>query len=165
MLFKQGRSNGRIALTHHWNRMWNTTLPVRWWFQKAAMGSDKNPLSVVQGQHPWLCALSIADILSCPKSIGSIGGTPIFQRQQYSNCSKAGGCRVAPLMRGFGRNVLIVSRVTSTPGCTRVQLIFQEIDTASRVFCAHRADLPKSYLGTCRVSDQNNFHPFFAVYI
>jgi hypothetical protein len=112
-----------------------------------------------------LCALSTAESLSCPKSIGSIGGTPIFQGQQYSNCSKAGGCRVAPLVRGFGRNLLIVSRVTLTPGCTRVQLIFQEIDTASRVFCAHRADLPKSYLGTCRVSDQNNFHPFFAVYI
>ena len=29
MWFKQGCSNGRIALTHHWNRMWTSTLPIR----------------------------------------------------------------------------------------------------------------------------------------
>ena len=38
-----------------------------------------NFYKVAQGQHPLLCALSTAETgLSCPKSIGSIGGTPIF---------------------------------------------------------------------------------------
>ena len=56
--------------------------------------------------------------LSCPKSIGSIGRNTIFQGQQYSSCSKAGGCRAAQLLGGFRRNLLIVSWVTHTPGCT-----------------------------------------------
>jgi hypothetical protein len=43
---------------------------------------------------------------------------PIFQGQKYSSCSKAGGCRAAQLLGAFRRNLLIVSRVTSTPGCT-----------------------------------------------
>ena len=51
---------------------------------------------VAQGQHPLLCALSTAESLSCPKSIGSIGGTPIFWGQQYSSCSKAGGAMWVP---------------------------------------------------------------------
>jgi hypothetical protein len=71
-----------------------------------------------QGQHPLLCALTTAESLSCPKSIGSIGGPTIFYGQQYSSCSKAGGCRAAQLLGGFHRNLLIVSWVTSTPGCT-----------------------------------------------
>ena len=73
---------------------------------------------VAQGQHPLLCALSTAESLSCPKSIGSIGGTSIFCGQQYSSCSKAGGCRAAQLLGGFRRNLLIVSWATPTPGCT-----------------------------------------------
>jgi hypothetical protein len=56
--------------------------------------------------------------LSCPKSIGSIGGSTIFQGQQYSSCWKAGGCRAAQLLGGFHRDLLIVSWVAPTPGCT-----------------------------------------------
>jgi hypothetical protein len=55
---------------------------------------------------------------SCLQSIGSIGGTTIFQGQQYSSCSKAGGCRAALLLGGFRRDSLIVSWVAPTPGCT-----------------------------------------------
>ena len=81
-------------------------------------GRRGNFYQVAQGQHSLLCALSTAESLSCPKSIGSIGGTPIFSGQQYSRCSKADGCRAAQLLGGFRRNLLIVSWVTSTPGCT-----------------------------------------------
>ena len=42
----------------------------------------------------------------------------IIQGQKYSSCSKAGGCRAAQLLGGFRRNLLIVSWVTPTPGCT-----------------------------------------------
>ena len=65
-----------------------------------------------------VCGLSSAESLSCPKSIGSIGGTPIFWGQQYSSCSKAGGCWAAQLLGDFRRNLLIVSWATPTPGCT-----------------------------------------------
>ena len=73
---------------------------------------------------------------------------PIFRGQQCSSRSKAGGCRAAQLLGGFGfrGNLLIVSWVATTPGYTRVQLISQEIDAASRLFCARWADLLKSYL-------------------
>ena len=64
-----------------------------------------------------LCALSTAESRSCPKSIGSIGGSTIFQGQQYSSCPKAGGCRAAQLLGGFRRNLLIVSWATPTLGC------------------------------------------------
>jgi hypothetical protein len=66
----------------------------------------------------YICALSTAESLSCPKRIRSIGGTKIFQGRQYSSCSKAGGCRAAQLLGGFRRNLLIVSWVAPTPGCT-----------------------------------------------
>ena len=65
-----------------------------------------------------LCSLSTAESLSCPKSIGSIEGFTIFQGQQYSSCTKAGGCRAAQLLGGFRGNLLIVSWATPTPGCT-----------------------------------------------
>ena len=68
-----------------------------------------NFYQLVQGQHLLLYALSTAEGLSYPASIGSIGGTTIFQGQQYSSCSKAGGCRAAQLLGGFRRNLLIVS--------------------------------------------------------
>ncbi len=68
--------------------------------------------------RPLLCALSTAESLSCPKSIGSIGGPTIFQGQHCSSCSKAGGCRAAQLLGGFRRDLLIVSWVAPTPGCT-----------------------------------------------
>ena len=77
-----------------------------------------NFYQVAQGQHPLLCALSTAESLSCPKSIGSIGGSTIFQSQQYSSCPKAGGCRAGQLLGGFRTNLLIVSWATPTPGCT-----------------------------------------------
>jgi hypothetical protein len=73
---------------------------------------------VPQGQHPLLRALSTAESLSCPKSIGSIGGPTIFQGQQYSNSSKAGGCLAAQLLGEFRRDLLIVSWVALMPGCT-----------------------------------------------
>ena len=72
----------------------------------------------MQGQHHLLRALLTAESLSCPKSIRSIGGTPIFWGQQYSSCSKASGCQAAELLGGFRRNLLIVSWVGPTPGCT-----------------------------------------------
>ena len=81
-------------------------------------GRCGNFYQLAQDQHPLLCALSAAESLSCPKSIGSIGGTTLFKGQQYSSCSKAGGCRAVQLPRGFRRNLLIVSWVTHTPGCT-----------------------------------------------
>jgi hypothetical protein len=69
-------------------------------------------------RYPLFWALRTAESLSCPKSIGPIGRITIFWGQQYSSCSKAGGCRAAELLGGFCRNLLIVSWVTSTPGCT-----------------------------------------------
>ena len=47
-----------------------------------------------------------------------IGRPTILQGQQYSSCSKAGGCRAAQLLGRFRRDLLIVSRVAPTPGCT-----------------------------------------------
>jgi hypothetical protein len=67
---------------------------------------------------PLLSFLPTAESLSCPKSIGSRGGPPIFQGQKYSSCSKAGGCWTAELLGAFRGNLLIVSWVTPTPGCT-----------------------------------------------
>jgi hypothetical protein len=81
-------------------------------------GRHGNFYQVPQGQHSLLCALSTAESLSCPKSIGSIGRSTIFQGQQYSSCSKAWGCRAAQLLGGFRRDLLIVSWVAPTPGCT-----------------------------------------------
>jgi hypothetical protein len=46
------------------------------------------------------------------------GGSTICQGRQYSSCSKAGGCRAAQLLWGFRRDLLIVSWVAPTPGCT-----------------------------------------------
>ena len=73
---------------------------------------------LAQGQHPLLWAFSTPEGLSYPAIIGSIGGLTIFQGQQYSSCSKAGGCREAQLLGGFRRNLQIVSWVAHTPGCT-----------------------------------------------
>jgi hypothetical protein len=76
-----------------------------------------------------LCALSTAESLSCPKRVGSIGRPTIFQGQQYSRCSKAGGCRAALLLGGFRcrrGNLLIVSRATPTQECTLVLTIVRE---------------------------------------
>ena len=104
-------------------------------------GRRGNFYQLAQGQLLLLCSLSTAESLSCPKSTGSIGGSTIFQGQQYSSCSKAGGCRAAQLLGGFRRNLLIVSWVTSTPGCT--------------------ANFPGNW---CRVSGRTTFDQFFGVY-
>jgi hypothetical protein len=86
---------------------------VKW---SCPSGRSDNFYQVAQGQRPLLCG--------CPKSIGSIGDTTIFWVQQYWSCSKSGGCRAAQLclfaqlLGGFRRNLLIVSWVTATPGCT-----------------------------------------------
>ena len=149
MLRKYGKSQILMASKHFsmvllWGQLHRDFLRFANW--TSSSGRRGNFYQVPQVQHPLLCALSTAEALSCPKSIGSIGGSTIFQSQQYSSCPKAGGCRAAQLLGGFRRNLLIVSLVTSTLGCTRVQLIFQEIDTESRLFCAHSGDLVKSYL-------------------
>ncbi len=121
MLGKYGKSRILIASQHFsmvllWRQLHRDFLRFVNWSRPS--GRWRNFYQVAQGQHPLLCALSTAESLSCPKSIGSIGGTTIFQGQQYSSCSKAGGCRAAQLLGGFRRNLLIVSWVTPTPGCT-----------------------------------------------
>ena len=121
MLRKYGKSRILIASQHFsmvllWRQLHRDFLRFDNWTRPS--GRHGNFYQVAQGQHPLLCALSTAESLSCPKSIGSIGGATIFQGQQYSSCSKAGGCRAAQLLGGFRRNLLIVSWVTHTPGCT-----------------------------------------------
>jgi hypothetical protein len=148
-LCKYGKSRILIARLHfsmvllwvqlHWDflRFANWTRPS---------GRHGNFYEVAQGQHPLLCALSTAESLSCPKSIGSIGDTTIFQGQQYySSCSKAGGCRAAQLLGGFRtcRNLLIGSWVAPTPGFTAN---FPGNRCSLQPLCAHSADLVKSYL-------------------
>ena len=88
-----------------------------WWFYA---GNYKKIFTRLPeaSTRPLLSFLSTAESLSCPKSIGSRGGTPIFQGQKYSSCSKAAGCRTAELLGAFLTNLLIVSWVTPTPGCT-----------------------------------------------
>ncbi len=120
-LRKTGKSRILMARQHFsmvllWRQLHRDFLRFVNWSRPS--GRWGNFYQVAQGQHPLLCALSTAESLSCPKSIGSIGGTTIFWGQQYSSCSKAGGCRAAQLLGGFRRNLLIVSWVTPTPGCT-----------------------------------------------
>ena len=121
MLRKTAKSRILIASQHFstvllWRQLHRDFLRFDNWTRPS--GRHGNFYQVAQGQHPLLCALSTAESLSCPKGIGSIGGTPIFWGQQYSSCSKAGGCRAAQLLGGFRRNLLIVSWATPTPGCT-----------------------------------------------
>ena len=120
-LCKYGKSRFLIARLHFsmvvlWGQLHRDFLRFANW--TSSSGRRGNFYQVPQGQHPLLCALSTAEALSCPKSIGSIGGNPIFWGQQYSSCSRAGGCRATQLSGGFRRNLLIVTWVTSTPGCT-----------------------------------------------
>ena len=120
-LCKYGKSRFLIARQHFsmallWGQLHRDFLRFVNWSRPC--GRRGNFYQVAQGQHPLLCALSTAEALSCPKSIGSIGGATIFWGQKYSSCSKAGRCRAAQLLGGFRRNLLIVSWVTSTPGCT-----------------------------------------------
>ena len=108
-----------------------------------------NFYQVAQGQHPLLCALSTAESLSCPKSMGSIGGTTIFWGQQYSSCSKAGGCRAAQLLGGFRRDLLIVSWVAPTLGCTaNFQGNWCSEPLILRPFGRSCQELPSEYLET-----------------
>jgi hypothetical protein len=121
MLGKYEKSIILIARQHFsmallWGQLHRDFLRYVNWSQPC--GQWGNFYQVVQGQHPLLCALSTPKSLSCPKSIGSTGGYTIFQGQQYSSCSKAGGCRAAQLLGGFRRDLLIVSWVAPTPGCT-----------------------------------------------
>ena len=120
-LCKYGKSRFLIARLHFsmvllWGQ-WNRDF-LRFANWTSSSGRRGNFYQVPQGQHLLLCALSTAESLSCPKSIGSIGGYTIFQGQQYSSCSKAGGYRAAQLLGGFRRDLLIVSWVAPTPGCT-----------------------------------------------
>jgi hypothetical protein len=120
-LCKCGKSRFLIAREHFsmallWGQLHRDFLRFVNWSRP--YGRRGNFYQVVQGQHPLLCVLSTAEALSRPKSIGSIGGNPIFWGQQYSSCSKAGGCRAAQLLGGFRRNLLIVNWVIPTPGCT-----------------------------------------------
>ena len=120
-LCKYGKSRFLIARQHFsmallWGQLHRDFLRFVNWSRPC--GRWGNFYQVAQGQHSLLCALSTAESLSCPKSIGSIGGSTIFQSQQYSSCAKAGGCWVAQLLGGFRTNLLIVSWATPTPGCT-----------------------------------------------
>ena len=116
-------TKSRILITSHhvsmvllWRQLQIDFLRFVNWTRPS--GRRGNFYQLAQDQHPLLCALSTAESLSCPKSIGSIGGTTIFQGQQYSSCSKAGDCRAAQLLGGFPMNLPIVSWVTPTPGGT-----------------------------------------------
>ena len=120
MLGKYEKSRILIAMQHFsMALLWGDYIGFVDWSRTC--GRWGNFYQVAQGQHPLLCmllcALSTAESLSCPKSIGSIGGFTIFQGQQYSSCPKAGGCRAAQLLGGFRTNLLIVSWATPTPGC------------------------------------------------
>ena len=113
-------------------------------------GRRGNFYQVAQGQHPFLFALSSAESLSCPKSMESIGGTTIFHSLdniQVVQKQMGAGLHVAAPV-GFRRNLLIVRWVTPTPGCTSTANFPGNwyVHIASRVFCAHPADLIKSYL-------------------
>jgi hypothetical protein len=103
-----------------WRQLHRNFLRFNNWTRPS--GRRGNFYRLARGQQQLYNALSTAESLSCPKSIGSKGGsTTIFQGQQYSSCSKAGGCRAAQLLGGFRRNLLIVSWVTQTPRCqTRI---------------------------------------------
>ena len=79
-----------------WRRLHRDFLRFVNWTRPS--GRWSNFYRPAQGQHPLLFALSTAESLSCPKSIGSIGGFTIFQGQPYSRYSKAGGCRAAQLL-------------------------------------------------------------------
>ena len=100
MLHKYGKSRILIASQHFsmvllWGQLHKDFLRFDNWTRPSGRHGDF--YQVAQGQHPLLCALSTTESLSCPKSIGSIGGLTIFQGQQYSSCSKAGGYRAAQL--------------------------------------------------------------------
>ena len=78
-----------------------------------------NFYEAARGQHPAIIILSF----DCwepqlSKKYRVERGYPIFQGQKYSSCSKAAGCRTAELLGAFLTNLLIVSWVTPTPGCT-----------------------------------------------
>ena len=92
MLCKYEKSRILIAMKHFsmdllWGQLQRDFLRFVNWTRPS--GRRGNFYQVAQGQHPLLCALSTAESLSCPKSIGSIGGSTIFQSQQYSTCPKA----------------------------------------------------------------------------
>jgi hypothetical protein len=141
-----GRKWTRTASTSLWNKKfcWTPDSIFQWCFFNLTRPSGRrgNFYQLAQGQHPLSCAP--AESLSCPKSTRgyhNISGSAIFK------LFKTGGCPAVKLLGvegGFRRNLLIASWATPTAGCTRVQLIFQEIDTVSSVFCAHSADLLKS---------------------
>jgi hypothetical protein len=134
---------GSPANTFQWCFYGDNYIGIFWGFDNWTRPSGRrgNIYELAQGQLLLLCSLSTAESLSCPKSTGSIGGSTIFQGQQYSSCSKAGGCRATQLLEGFRRNLPIVSWVTSTPECT--------------------ANFPGNWR---RVSGRTTFHQFFGGY-
>ena len=163
MLRKYGKSQILIASQHFsmvllWRQLHRDFLRFDNWTRPSGRHGDF--YQVAQGQHPLLCALSTAESLSCPKSIGSIGGNPIFCGQQYSSCSKAGGCRAAQLLGGFRRNLLIVSCATPTPGCS-ANFLGNRCSQALilRPFGRSGQELPVEYHG--RIT----FHQFFEILI
>jgi hypothetical protein len=137
MLGKFEKSRILIAMQHFsmallWGQLHRDFLRFVNWSRTC--GRWGNFYQIAQGQHSLLCALSTAESLSCPKSIGSIGGSTIYQSQQYSSCPTAGWYRAAQLLGGF--------RLRRRD----VKLISQEIDPARSLFCSHSADLLSSYL-------------------
>jgi hypothetical protein len=83
-----------------------------------------NFYQVAQGQHPLSCAFPTAGSLSCPK--------------KYRVDMASHNISESTLFKLF-KSMWVDRR-------RDVQLIPQEIDTASRLFCAHSADMVKSYL-------------------
>ena len=75
-LCKYGKSRFLIARLHFsmvvlWGQLHRDFLRFANW--TSSSGRRGNFYHVPQVQHPLLCALSTAEALSCPKSIGSIG--------------------------------------------------------------------------------------------
>ena len=80
-LCKYGKSRFLIARLHFsmvllWGQLHRDFLRFANW--TSSSGRRGNFYHVPQVQHPLLYALSTAEALSCPKSIGSIGAITIF---------------------------------------------------------------------------------------
>jgi hypothetical protein len=145
-LCRYGKSQNLIARQHFlmvllWGQLHRDFLRFANWTR--ASGWRGNFYQVAQGQHSLLCALSTTESLSCPKSIGSIGGNPIFGVNNIQVVQKQEAARQYSCWEDS------LGICWSSVGWHRrrdVQLISQEIDAVSRLFCAHSPDLLKSYL-------------------
>jgi hypothetical protein len=175
MLCKYGKSQILIARLHFsmvllWRQLHRDFLRFANWTRPSGRRGTCIFYQVAQGQHPLsgyyaLFRLMTAESLSCPKSIlyssiGSIGGLTIFQGQQYSSCSKAGGCRAAQLLGGSRKNLLIVSWATPTLG-GKANFPGNWYMQPAAYFAPIRQICSRA---SCRVSGRSTFHQFFGVY-